>query len=241
MTRRRTPAGALTGVLAVLGLVLTLLAASPALAAGYRYWSFWDGAGGRWAYATQGPSTARPADGATLGFRFSVSRDAAAEAARPRAAADFEAVCGATAPAEGKKRVALVIDFGVPEDAPAGETPPQGTPRTACAQLAPAATAAEALAEVAKPLRYNGAALLCGISGYPRAGCGEPIEDASQPKPSASASAAASGSASASASADADAESDSPGSGPSAGLFLGIAAVLALGSAAVWQSRRRRR
>ncbi|EFL14910.1 predicted protein [Streptomyces sp. C] len=224
-----------------MGLVLTLLAASPALAAGYRYWSFWDGAGGRWAYATQGPSTARPADGATLGFRFSVSRDAAAEAARPRAAADFEAVCGATAPAEGKKRVALVIDFGVPEDAPAGETPPQGTPRTACAQLAPAATAAEALAEVAKPLRYNGAALLCGISGYPRAGCGEPIEDASQPKPSASASAAASGSASASASADADAESDSPGSGPSAGLFLGIAAVLALGSAAVWQSRRRRR
>ncbi|GLX24145.1 SCO2322 family protein [Streptomyces lavendulae] len=228
MTRRRTPAGALTGVLAVLGLLLTLFAASPALAAGYRYWSFWDGAGGRWAYATQGPSAARPADGATLGFRFSVSKDAAAEAAQPRAAADFEAVCGGTAPAEGKKRVALVIDFGVPEDAPAGETPPQGTPRTACAQLAPAATAAEALAEVAKPLRYNGAALLCGISGYPKTGCGEPIEDAPKPPSPASASAAA------------DPESGSD-SGPSAGLFLGIAAVLALGSAAVWQSRRRRR
>ncbi|MGE7390487.1 SCO2322 family protein [Streptomyces sp. NPDC004126] len=245
MTRRRTrthgrgTAGALTGVLAVLGLLLTLFAASPALAAGYRYWSFWDGAGGRWAYATQGPSTARPADGATLGFRFSVSKDAAAEAAQPRAAADFEAVCGGTAPAEGKKRVALVIDFGVPEDAPAGETPPQGGPRTACAQLAPAATAAEALAEVAKPLRYNGAALLCGISGYPKTGCGEPIEDADQPKPSAPA--AASASASASASADSGSGSDSSGSGPSAGLFLGIAAVLALGSAAVWQSRRRRR
>ncbi|MFJ3878122.1 SCO2322 family protein [Streptomyces sp. NPDC090077] len=236
MTRRRTrtPAGALTGVLAVLGLLLTLLAASPALAAGYRYWSFWDGAGGRWAYATQGPSTARPADGATLGFRFSVSKDAAAEAAQPRAAADFEAVCGNTAPAEGRKRVALVIDFGVPEDAPAGETPPQGTPRTACAQLAPGATAAEALAEVAKPLRYNGAALLCGISGYPRTGCGEPIQDAEQPKPSAPAPASASASAAA-------ASEDSSGGGPSAGLYLGVAAVLALGAAAVWQSRRRRR
>nr|WP_241253222.1 SCO2322 family protein [Streptomyces sp. W1SF4] len=240
-TRARRTAGALTGVLAVLGLVLALFAASPALAAGYRYWSFWDGAGGSWAYATQGPSTARPADGAVLGFRFSVSKDAAAEAARPRAAADFEAVCGGTAPAEGKKRVALVVDFGVPEDAPAGEAPPQGSPRTACAQLAPAATAAEALAEVAKPLRYNGAALLCGISGYPKTGCGEPIEDAAQPKPSASAAASAAAAASASASAAADAGSDSPGSGPSAGLFLGVAAVLALGAAAVWQSRRRRR
>ncbi|MFE1560093.1 SCO2322 family protein [Streptomyces sp. NPDC058734] len=234
-TRARAAAGALTGVLAVLGLVLTLFAASPALAASYRYWSFWDGAGGRWAYATQGPSTARPADGATLGFRFSVSKDASAEAAQPRAAADFEAVCGGTAPAEGKKRVALVIDFGVPEDAPAGETPPQGGPRTACAQLAPAATAAEALAEVAKPLRYNGAALLCGISGYPKTGCGEPIEDAQQPKPPASASADPDPNS------DSDSDSDSTGSGPSAGLFLGIAAVLALGSAAVWQSRRRRR
>ncbi|MCX5378574.1 SCO2322 family protein [Streptomyces sp. NBC_00091] len=227
MSRRRPRGSSAAVVLGALGLVLTLFAASPALAASYRYWSFWDGAGGTWAYATQGPSTARPADGATLGFRFSVSKDAGDEAARPRAAADFAAVCAGTAPADGKKRVALVIDFGVPEDAPGGETPPQGTARTACAQVAPEATAAEALAEVAKPLRYNGAALLCGISGYPRTGCGEPIGDA-QPKPSASASASA-------------APEPEASSGPAAGLFLGIAAVLALGSAGIWQSRRRRR
>ncbi|MEU9036539.1 SCO2322 family protein [Streptomyces sp. NPDC048352] len=219
-------AGAVAGVLGVLGLALTLFAASPALAAGYRYWSFWDGAGGSWAYATQGPSTARPADGATLGFRFSVSKDAADEAARPRAAADFQAVCAGTAPADGRKRVAVVIDFGVPGDAPGGETPPQDTPRTACAQLAPEATAAEALAEVAKPLRYNSAALLCGISGFPKTGCGEPIADG-EPRSPAPAEAAPS------------AQEDS--SGPSAGLFLGVAALLALGGATVWQSRRRRR
>lgn len=225
MIRRRPR----TAAAVLLGLLLTLIAASPALAAGYRYWSFWDGAGGTWAYATQGPSTARPADGTVYGFRFSVSKDAAAEAARPRAAADFEAVCAGTPAADGKKRVAVVLDFGVPEDAPGGERPPQDAPRTACAQVAPEATAAEALASVAKPLRYNGAALLCGISGYPRTGCGEPITD---PEPGAAApSASASGSASAPAGSG----------GPSAGLVAGIAAVVLLAAAGVWQSRRRGR
>ncbi|MFD9523510.1 SCO2322 family protein [Streptomyces sp. NPDC059979] len=226
--RRRPPAVALA-----LGIVLALLAATPALAAGYRYWSFWDGsAGGQWSYATQGPSLARPADGAVQGFRFSVSKDAAAEAAKPRAAADFEAVCGATAPADGKKRVALVIDFGVPQDAPAGDAPPEAAPRTACAQVAPEATAAEALASVAKPLRYNSAALLCAISGYPKQGCGDQVADTS-----AGASAGASAEASAAPSGSAQ-EDDG---GPSAGLLAGIAAVAALAAAGIWQSRRRGR
>ncbi|MFJ6781342.1 SCO2322 family protein [Streptomyces yangpuensis] len=217
--RRRLPAAGLA-----LGIVLTLLAAAPALAAGYRYWSFWDGAaGGQWSYATQGPSLARPADGSVQGFRFAVSKDAAAEAAKPRAAADFEAVCGATAPVEGRKRVALVIDFGVQADAPTGEVVPQEAPRTACAQLAPEATTAEALAAVAKPLRYNSAALLCAISGYPQHGCGEQMAEtgAAQASPEPSGSA--------------------PGGGPSAGLLVGIAAVAVLAAAGVWQSRRRRR
>ncbi|MFJ3976073.1 SCO2322 family protein [Streptomyces sp. NPDC090021] len=217
--RHRLPAAALA-----LGIALTLLAAAPALAAGYRYWSFWDGAdGGQWSYATQGPSLARPADGSVQGFRFAVSKDAAAEAAKPRAAADFEAVCGATAPVEGRKRVALVIDFGVQADAPTGEVVPQEAPRTACAQLAPEATTAEALAAVAKPLRYNSAALLCAISGYPQHGCGEQMAETG----AARASDGPSGSA--------------PGGGPSAGLLVGIAAVAVLAAAGVWQSRRRGR
>ncbi|WP_329313429.1 SCO2322 family protein [Streptomyces sp. NBC_01278] len=206
------------------GVLLTLLASSPALAAGYRYWSFWEGTGGQWQYATQGPSTARPADGAALGFRFAVSQDAAAEAAKPRAAADFAAVCASTPAVEGRKRIAVVVDFGVPADAPAGDTPPQDTPRTACAQVAPDATAAEALAQAAKPLRYNSAALLCAVSGYPKQGCGEQIADAGakpEPKPSAQAGPKADG-------------------GPSTGLLAGLAAVAALAAAAVWQSRRRR-
>ncbi|MEV7526421.1 SCO2322 family protein [Streptomyces sp. NPDC091371] len=222
---RRRPLARIPVLAVLLGAVLAVLAASPALASSYRYWSFWDGAagGGPWSYATVGPSMARPADGSVQGFRFAVSKDAAAEAAQPRAAADFSAICGATAAAEGKKRVALVVDFGLPADAPAGEAPPQEAPRTACAQVAPEATAAEALASVAKPLRYNGAAMLCAISGYPKQGCGEPIAEG--PAPSAPAAAPAA----------------EAGGGPSAGLLAGLAAVAALAAAAVWQSRRRSR
>ncbi|MEU2394243.1 SCO2322 family protein [Streptomyces sp. NPDC007369] len=237
----RTPLA--LGVLALLlSLPLPLLAASPALAAGYRYWSYWDGAGGQWSYATQGPSTARPADGSVQGFRFAVSKDAAAEAARPRAAADFDAVCSATPAAAGRKRVAVVVDFGVPADAPAGDAPPQDAPRTACAQLAPEATAAEALAEVAKPLRYNGAALLCAISGYPKQGCGEQIADAAPASSTPGSPAPQSGDAAATDQASAEkAEKEKEKEGPWVGPLAGLAVLTGLVAAAVWRSVQRRR
>lgn len=128
--------------------------------------------------------------------------------------------------------MALVIDFGLPEDAPTGAAPPQAEPRTACAQVPPEATAAEALAAVAKPLRYNSSALLCAISGYPEQGCGEPLSDAPAP---------AAAPASASPAASAASAQDGNDGGPSAGLLAGVAAVAALAAAAVWQSRRRTR
>ncbi|WP_438314603.1 SCO2322 family protein [Streptomyces sp. HUAS TT3] len=241
----RRPAPAVLALLPLLlSLPLPLIAASPALAAGYRYWSFWDGAGGHWSYATQGPSTARPADGSVQGFRFAVSKDAAAEAARPRAAADFDAVCSATPAAPGRKRVAVVVDFGVPADAPAGDAPPQDAPRTACAQLAPEATAAEALAEVAKPLRYNSAALLCAISGYPKQGCGEQIADApGATAPQTDDNGAPKGDPTAGAEGqettekEKEEEKESPWLGPVAGL----AVLSAVALAAVRRSARRRR
>ncbi|MEW2418752.1 SCO2322 family protein [Streptomyces sp. NPDC046866] len=230
---RRGPASAALAA----GLLLTLLAAFPAAAAGYRYWSFWDGAGGQWAYATQGPSTARPADGSVQGFRFAVSKDAAAEAARPRAAADFEAVCSATPAVPGRKRIAVVVDFGVPADAPAGDAPPQDAPRTACARVAPDATAAEALAEVAKPLRYNNAALLCAISGYPEQGCGEQIADGGSAPSAGSAADSAPPAAAASGAEEDERDGGTGWTGPLAGL-----AVLAgVGAATFRQSRRRSR
>ncbi|MBC7272967.1 MAG: hypothetical protein H5T76_30390, partial [Streptomyces sp.] len=92
-------------------LLTALTAAGPAGAAGYRYWSFWEREGDRWTYATQGPSTARPSDGDVQGFRFAVSEDSA-DATRPRGTADFATICAATPERDGRKRIALVLDFG---------------------------------------------------------------------------------------------------------------------------------
>ncbi|MGW1888863.1 SCO2322 family protein [Streptomyces sp. NPDC002004] len=221
--RRRTTALLLGVLLAVLG------TAGQARATGYRYWSFWDRQGTAWSYATQGPSTERPSDGDVQGFRFAVSEDSK-DASKPRGAADFATVCAHTPAKDGSKRVALVLDFGTAGDAPDGETPPK--PRTACARVAEDATTADALAAVAKPLRYDSNALLCAIAGYPRAGCGERVaiagsKPAGDGKPAASAAPAA----------------EAPGSGhhgPSLGVIAGVVAVALLGGAAIWQSRRRR-
>jgi hypothetical protein len=207
-------------------LLLALTATGQAHATGYRYWSFWDLDGGHWTYATQGPATARPSDGDVQGFRFSVSENSS-DASKPRGAASFSAICARTPAKEGTKRVAFVLDFGTAADAPSGETPPAG--RTACARVPDDATTADALAAVAKPLRYDTNALLCAITGYPRTGCGEQVSGGSK--------ADAPGKADASGKAGKAPKSDY---GPSVGLFAGAGAIAALGAAAVWQARRRR-
>ncbi|MFI6246574.1 SCO2322 family protein [Streptomyces sp. NPDC051016] len=195
-------------VLLLMAVVALCAVAVPAQAVGYRYWSFWERDGSRWTYATQGPSTARPADGSVEGFRFAVSEDSA-DASQPRGTADFGSICGGTDAVAGKKRVGLVVDFGTTADAPSGERPPAR--RTACAVVATDATTAEALAAVAKPLRYDANALLCAIAGYPEKGCGE--------------KAAASG---------------TSGGGPSVGLLAGAGVVAVLAVGAFWQARRRK-
>ncbi|MCX5396713.1 SCO2322 family protein [Streptomyces sp. NBC_00102] len=216
-------------LLTALAAAVSLCVAGTAEAAGYRYWSFWESDGPRWTYATQGPSLVRPDDGSVQGFRFAVSEDSG-DAAQPRRTPDFAAVCGNTPAKDGSKRVALVIDPGTAADAPAGEQPP--ALRTACARVAPDASTAEALASVAKPLRYDSAALLCAISGYPRTGCGEQLAGDASPEPAGTASAPSSSSEKTAADGDAG--------GPSVGLLAGIGAVVVLGGAAVFQARRRR-
>ncbi|GAA2714493.1 MULTISPECIES: SCO2322 family protein [Streptomyces] len=216
MTGRST--GALCA--ALLAGVLALLGAAPAHADGYRYWSFWQAGGDRWTYATQGPATARPADGSVVGFRFAVSKDSS-DAAKPRTAPAFGPVCDATPAREDSKRIAVVLDFGTAADAANAAEPPAA--RSACAQVKQDASAADALAAVAPPLRYDSNALLCAIAGYPKTGCGEKVADA----PKATATPAA------------EQQRDDDG-GPSAGLIAGIAAVVVLGGAAAWQARRRR-
>ncbi|MDT7844692.1 SCO2322 family protein [Streptomyces justiciae] len=207
--RRLTP-------LLLAALCLLPLSTQAAHATGYRYWSFWDRTGTAWTYATQGPATAVPSDGDVQGFRFAVSEDSA-DATKPRGTASFAKICANTPAASGKKRVALIIDFGTRTDAPSGETPP--ALRTRCALVPKNATTAEALASVAKPLRYDTNALLCAIAGYPETGCGEPVATGKK---------------------DTSAKKKTSSEGPSVGLLTGAAAVAALAAAAVWQARRRR-
>ncbi|MET7766408.1 SCO2322 family protein [Streptomyces sp. NPDC005393] len=230
---RRPPAVLLPRLPAVVllpvALLLLTLGAAPAHAAeGYRYWSFWQrgGDGGGWTYATQGPSSARPGDGDMIGFRFAVSEDSQ-DAVRPRGTASFEAICADTPAKGGTKRIAVVLDFGTAADAPGGRTPPKA--RTECARVGEDATAGDALAAVAKPLRYDSAALLCAIAGYPSSGCGEQISKSGDKSDGKSSN---------------KSEDDKSGGGtdggPSAGLIGGLALVVGLGAAAVWQTRRRR-
>lgn len=198
---------------AALGLLLPVLFAGPAQAAGYRYWSFWKWSDAAWAYQQQGPAVYVPLDGGVDGWRFAVSPDGGKDAARPTATGDFATICAATPAQSGRKRIAVVLDFGTAADAVSGETPPAA--RTACATVPSAASSAEVLAAVAPPLRYDSNGILCAIAGYPTSGCGETV------------SAANSGEAQGS-------------SGPSLGLVAGGVLVAGLAGAAIWQARRRR-
>ncbi|WP_246531042.1 SCO2322 family protein [Streptomyces bathyalis] len=203
----------------------------------YRYWAFWERKGkdgnAAWSYATQGPSVLRPEDGAVLGFRFALSEDSK-DAEKPRGEAEFAAVCGGTEAERGRKRIALAIDFGTPAHAPRGESPPRR--RTTCAQVDEDATAADALADVAKPLRYNSDALLCAIDGYPERGCGEQIESGDDDKGTGQDDTPEDNGAGA----EDDAGDDSSnGFGSATGVAAGLAAVAALSFATVRRSRRR--
>ncbi|MFJ7246689.1 SCO2322 family protein [Kitasatospora sp. NPDC098652] len=217
---RRAPAGL---TLAMLGALALLACATPAQAAGYRYWSFWRGAdGGAWTYQQQGPATAVPPDGSVDGWRFALSPDGGQDAAKPRTAAGFDGICAATPAQDGRKRVAVVLDFGTAEDAGASAAAPPGS-RTACASVAPRATSAEVLAAVAPPLRYESNGMLCAIAGYPKAGCGDQVDAGAAAQPKAGGG-----------------SDGGDSSGPDLGLVAGGALVAALAGGAVWQARRRR-
>lgn len=149
-----------------------VLLAPSASAAAYKYWSYQTWTDGKWASATKGPADVTPKDGAVDGWRYAVSGDTTPPRV-PRADGDFEAICGSTPEAEGKKRVAVVIDYGIAEEAPKGEKPQPA--RGECASVATKASSAEVLAAVAE-VRQDEQGLTCALDGYPKTGCGDPVE-----------------------------------------------------------------
>jgi len=218
-----------------LAAVALLLTAVPASADSYRYWSFWQGTGSGWGYQESGPNAYVPANGSVDGWRFGVSPDST-DAEKPRSAPDFAATCAHTPAVSGKKRVAVVIDYGTAADAGTGTTPP--APVSRCVSLPQDASSAQLLAQIAPPLRYDSNGLLCSISGYPQSGCGQVVSGsvstataAANPTPTATPSSTASA---------VPAVQQPRKSGRAAGWAIGAVLIAVLAGASYWQSRRRR-
>ncbi len=168
----RTRHVALTLVLAALASVMGLaLTAGPASAESYRFWGYYHLTEGAWEFATTGNDGFIPENGSVEGYRFAVAGPT--DTRLPRATATFEQICGETPVGEGQKRVAVMIDFGREADALAGATVPD--PKVSCAVVPAEANGADVLAKDSE-LRIEGG-LVCGIDGFPEAGCGVAVAD----------------------------------------------------------------
>lgn len=170
----RRVVGFLIALLLPLGATTALVAPAHA-EEGYRYWNYFHLEDGAWTFSDVGPAQHRPEDGAVEGFRFGTSTTN--QGIEPRAdlsEVTFEAVCGGSEAADGEKRVAVVIDYGVDEGA---GSPPE--PRADCAVVPEDATTQKVLGEVAEVRRESG--MVCALDGYPASGCGEPVADAEVP------------------------------------------------------------
>lgn len=213
------------------GLLLAGTVATTAQAEdGYRFWGYYQWSGGQWAFAQKGADGVVPADGAVEGWRYALG---GSKPRVPRAAGDFEAVCGKTPAETGKKRVALVVDPGTPADALSGETP--GPVTGTCVVTDVQATGAKILAAVA-PVRIE-KGLTCGIAGYPAKGCGDQVKNINVPatdEPVTLEIKAAVGSTVAPAASESD-----EGGAPWTGIIIAVVAVGVLGSGGLVLSRRR--
>lgn len=165
----------------VLAVIVTLVVAAAvavgmaaaANAAAYRYWTYWQGGAGTWAFATAGPASTVPADGSVEGWRFAVTTTAGQAADGPSTAPSFDAICGATPAQPDHKRVALVIDPGPAAIAPTGQTPPLA--KTTCVVAEPDSTGYQVL-RAAATVRTDGG-LICAISEYPADECAPVVDD----------------------------------------------------------------
>ncbi len=219
-------------VVNVLAAMFVAVLAGPAQAASYRYWGYYTWTDSAWTFATKGPDQTAPADGAVEGWRFAVTTEAGSPRV-PRADGDFDAICSSTEPTAGKKRVAVVIDAGLPEDAPEGAQPP--APRGACALVDESASGAQVLASVATARIENN--LVCSLDGYPAQGCGEPVEFEPPATPDAQVALALPAQESDGARNDAEGISDDGEGAPWLGIGLGALLIAFIAGAAAWKAR----
>ncbi len=151
--------------------LMPVVAAVPADAAAYRYWSYWLGSDTGWTFAHVGPAFRSPADGSIEGWRFSISGVTGDNL--PGFSPDFAEVCGDTPAQEDRKRVALVVDPGSAADAMDGEDTPG--PWAICIVAESRATGYDILRAATTVRAERG--LICGIGGYPSRGCADIVAD----------------------------------------------------------------
>jgi hypothetical protein len=148
------------------------VAPSQAAAKGYRYWGYFQAAPGAttWTAAMTGP-TVDIKDGAVEGWSFVFSSDDIPSVA-PSVKPQFSTICGKTKAISGKKRIALVVDFGNKAYAPAGEKVQKTITR--CVSTAMSSQGIDVLGQVLKVRSDKG--LICALNGYPKKECSPEIE-----------------------------------------------------------------
>jgi hypothetical protein len=162
-----------TTLITLLAALFAVVVATPAQAADYRFWGFYQLSNGSWAFAQKGPDQTLPTDGSVDGWRFAVS---GADSSRfPRDVLTFDEICSSTPAQAGKKRVGLVIDFGRAADSSDGATPPE--PKALCAVVPEAASSVDVLKAAGEIRSDKG--LVCGVAGYPATDCGGEVTEVS--------------------------------------------------------------
>ncbi|GAB3982780.1 hypothetical protein GCM10029978_087450 [Actinoallomurus acanthiterrae] len=183
------------------------------------FWGYWQAKGDKWAFATTGPAQAHPKDGAVEGWRF--AKSSGNTGTPPRDKPDFAAICSPASAPAGKKRVAVVVDFGDAADAPKDQHP-QAAVRN-CATVPEAATGTDVLTAAGLRTQADKSGLICAIDAF--GPCGSPARITLH----ATASPAAG-------------KKDKGGSGTPVGLYAGVGLVVIVaagGGAVAWRRSRR--
>ena len=157
-------------------LILSALSVPSAHSAdtGWRYWGYFQASPGAkvWTPAMTGP-TVNVADGSVEGWAFTFSNDAIPDAKAPKISPSFNSICGKTKPVAGKKRVAVMVDFGSAVLRPKGESTPRLIQK--CVVADKNALGIEVLGQAVK-VRAEGSGFICGLNGYPAKECGVEIK-----------------------------------------------------------------
>lgn len=174
--RSRTRRATMLLLAMVVGVVTSVVAApttASSASPSYRYWSYWSGAGQLWTYSTVGPASRQPRDGDVEGWRFAVNSGTNG-LTPPSVAPQFGQICaGVEMPSPGRKRIAVVLDPGASDHAPAGEVP--GALQSYCAVVPDLHTGAQVLSSLAAVRVERG--LICGLNGYPATECAAIVVD----------------------------------------------------------------